>query len=135
MKIVGNSKREDVKLTDQGEVEEYESYVLRLNQGIVKVRKTFMGKKGLRKNPELLKQFDKFITNTPEAVTEVAFGPNVKPSDIMTFENIWRQFTDSKFIHKDKFDSILKDFADAIKQNKVPLPNEVVEAYPNLSEQ
>ena len=135
MKIIGNLEREDTKLTDKGEVEEYESYVLRLNQGIVKVRKTFLGKKGLRKNPELLKQFDKFITNTPESVTEVAFGPGINPSDIMTFENIWIRFTDPKFIHKDKFDSILTDFVDAIKQNKVPLPTEVVEAYPNLSEQ
>jgi hypothetical protein len=133
MKIIGNSRREVVKTIDTGETEEYEAYVLRLNQGIVKVRKTFMGKKGLRKNPELMKQFDKFITNAPVEVTDAAFGPGINPSDIMTFEDIWRRFTDPKFIHKDKFDSILTDFVEGIKQNKVPLPSEVVEAYPNLS--
>lgn len=132
MNIISNSKRETTKLTDKGEVEEYKSYVLRLNQGVVAVSKSFMGKKGLVKNPTLLKDQDKFITNTPEVITELAFGKDVPPSEIMTFEDIWRRTTDPNFIHKDKLDAILKDFNDRILQTKVPIPSECVEKYPNI---
>ena len=132
MMVIGNSKRETTKLTDKGEVQEYKSYVLRLNQGVVSVAKTFMGKKGLVKTAALLKDQDKFITNTPEVITEIAFGPNVPPSEIMTFEDIWRRVTDSNFIHKDKLDSILSDFKNRILQTKVPFPSECIEQYPNI---
>ncbi len=132
MMVIGNSKRESTKLTDKGEIEEYQSYVLRLNQGVVQVAKSFMGAKGLVKTPKLLKDQDRFISNTPEVITELAFGPNVSPSDIMTFENIWKRVTDKKFIHRDKLDSILNDFKNRILQTKVPFPTECVEQYPNI---
>jgi hypothetical protein len=132
MSIVSEMKKESTKLTDKGEVEEYKQYVIRLGQGIFEVSKTLMGKKGLTKTPKLLHDQDRFITNTPEAVTEIAFGPNIKPSDIMTFENIWRHFTDKNFIHKDKFKQILDRFKVYILSSKVPVPTEVERDYPNL---
>ncbi len=132
MNIIGNSKRETTKLTDKGEVEEYKSYVLRLNQGVVSVAKTFMGKKGLVKTPSLLKDQDKFITNTPAIIAELAFGPNVPVSEIMTFEDMWRHVTDPKFLHKDKLEGILNDFKVRILATKVPFPSECVEKYPNI---
>ena len=132
MNIISNSKRETTKLTDKGEVEEYKSYVLRLNQGVVSVSKTFMGKKGLVKTPSLLKDQDKFISNTPEVIAELAFGPDVPVSEIMTFEDMWRHVTDPKFIHKDKLDSILNEFKIRILSTKVPMPSECVEKYPNI---
>ena len=132
MNIISNSKRETTKLTDKGEIEEYKSYVLRLNQGVVAVTKSFMGKKGLVKNPTLLNDQDKFMSNTPEVIAELAFGPNIPISEIMTFEDIWRHTTDSKFIHRDKLDAILKDFRTRLLAAKVPFPTECVEHYPNI---
>lgn len=132
MNIISNSKRETSKLTDDGEVEEYKSYVLRLNQGVVAVTKSYAGKKGLVKNPKLLKDQDKFITNTPEIITELAFGPGIPPSEIMTFEDIWRYTTSPKFIHKDKLNDILKDFNKRILQTKVPIPSECIDKFPNI---
>jgi hypothetical protein len=133
MMIIGNSKRETTKLTDKGEVQEYKSYVLRLNQGVVSVAKTFMGKKGnIVKQASLLHDQDKFITNTPEVIAELAFGPTVPVSELMTFEDIWRHTTAPDFIHKDKLDSILNDFKVRILATKVPFPTECVEQYPNI---
>jgi hypothetical protein len=133
MNIISNSKRETTKLTDKGEVQEYKSYVLRLNQGVVSVAKTFLGKKGnIVKTASLLHDQDKFITNTPEVIAELAFGPDVPVSELMTFEDIWRHTTSSKFIHKDKLDSILNDFKVRILATKVPFPSECVEQYPNI---
>jgi hypothetical protein len=133
MMIISNSKRETTKLTDKGEVQEYKSYVLRLNQGVVSVAKTFMGKKGnIVKQASLLHDQDKFITNTPEVIADLAFGPDIPTSEIMTFEDMWRYVTDSKFIYKGKLDSILTDFKNRILQTKVPFPSECVEQYPNI---
>lgn len=132
MSIVSECKKETTKLTDKGETQEYKQFVIRLGQGIFEVTKTLMGAKGLVKTAKLLHDQDKFVTNTPEAVTEIAFGPNVQPSDIMTFENIWKQFTDKNFIHKDKFDAILQRFKIYIVSSKVPVPTEVEHDFPNL---
>ena len=91
-----------------------------------------MGAKGLVKTPKLQHELDEFVTSAPEVVTEIAFGPNVAPDDIMTFENIWAKFTDKSFIHRDKFDKILNRFKNYILAAKVPVPTEVEEEYPNL---
>lgn len=132
MNIISNAKRETTKLTDKGEVQEYKAYVLRLNQGVVSVAKSFMGKKGLVKTASVLHDQDKFITNTPEIIAEIAFGPDVPVAEIMTFEDIWRHTIDPKFIHKDKLDSILNEFKVRILGSKVPFPTECVEKYPNI---
>ena len=131
--ILSNSRRETSKLTDKGEIEEYQSYVLRLNQGVVQVTKSFMGKKGnIITTTSLLHDQDKFVTNTPEVIAELAFGPDVPISEIMTFEDIWRHTTDSKFIHRDKLNAILKDFKVRLLGTKVPFPTECIEQYPNI---
>jgi hypothetical protein len=91
-----------------------------------------MGAKGLIKAPKRLKDQDRFITSTPEVICELAFGPEVPVSEIMTFEDIWRHTTDPKFIHKDKLESILTEFKNRILATKVPFPSECVEQYPNI---
>ncbi len=132
MSIISESKKEATQLTDKGEIAEYKQFVIRLEGGIYEVTKSLMGAKGLVKTPKLLKDQDKFVTNTPEAVTELAFGPNVKPADIMTFEDIWSKFTTKDFIHKNKFNSILQRFKTYIVTSKVPVPTEVEQKFPNL---
>jgi hypothetical protein len=132
MSIISEFKKEATKLTDTGEIEEYKQYVLRLEGGIYEVGKTLMGKKGLVKTPTILRDQEKFVTNTPDSVTEIAFGPDVKPADIMTFEDIWNKFTDKNFVHKAMFDKILQRFKIYILSNKLPVPTEVEQKFPNL---
>ena len=133
MNIISNVKKETTKLTDKGEVEEYRSYVLRLNQGIVQVSKSFLGKKGnIISGAKLLGDQDKFISNTPEVIAEMAFGPGVPVSKLMTFESMWALVTDPKFIHADKLNDILNEFKVRIFGTKVPFPTECVEDYPNI---
>lgn len=132
MSIVSEFKKEATKLTDTGEVEEYKQYVIRLEGGIYEVGKTLMGKRGLVKTPTILRDQEKFVTNTPESVTEIAFGAEVKPADVMSFEDIWRQFTNKNFIHKESFQKILERFKIYILSNKLPVPTEVEQQFPNL---
>lgn len=88
MAAIGKSFFEVTKKTDAGEVAEYKAYVVRLNQGIVEVRKSFEGKRGLLKTAQLLKEYDKFITATPEGVIDLLFNGGHKPSDISTYEKL-----------------------------------------------
>jgi len=133
MSIVSEMFKESSKLTPEGDTEQYKQYVVRLEKGIYQVEKSFMGKKGsLIKTAKLLKDQDKFITNTPEEVVELAFGEGVKPLEVMTFEDAWVRLRSPKFPHKKKLDQILNRFKAYILASKMPLPSEAVEAYPNL---
>jgi hypothetical protein len=133
MSIVSEMFKESSKLTPEGDTEQYKQYVIRLEKGIYQVEKSFMGKKGsLVKTAKLLKDQDKFITNTPEEVVELAFGEGVKPLEVMTFEDAWVRLRSPKFPHAKKLDQILNRFKAYILASKMPLPSEAVEAYPNL---
>ena len=133
MSIVSESMREVTKTTSAGEVEEYKSYVIRLEKGIYQVAKTFMGKKGsLVKTAILLHDQDKFITSTPSEVVKFAFGEGINTSDVMTFENVWSIILRPNFIHKSKLNNILKRFRDYLVSAKMPIPSEAVNEFPNI---
>ena len=133
MSIFSEGTKKTIKTTDSGEMEEYEHFVVHLEKGISSVRKTLMGKKGsLVKTATILKEFDRFVTSTPEEVAELAFGPKTKPSDIMTFENAWSLFQSKNFLYADRRKEILDRFKIYILGAKVPAPEEVTKTYPNL---
>ena len=92
-----------------------------------------MGKKGsLVKTATKLDEFDKFITSVPEEVVQLAFGKDVQPNDVMTFENAWSHFESKTFPYADRRKEILNRFKAYILGAKVPVPEEVIQKYPNL---
>jgi len=133
MAVINYMKRDVIKTTEAGETEEINTYVLRLNSGITELRKSFMGKKGsIVKTASILKDYEKFITSTPDAVVKIAFGDTAKISDAMTFEGCWSLVTSSSFPHKIKLPEILKAFQAYLLQAKLPMPTEAAESYPNI---
>ena len=125
MSIIGKSFYEITKQTEGGETAEYEAYVIRLNKGVFKVRKSFEGKKGLIKNAKLLKEFDKEITNAPDDITDILFDNDVKAKDIMTYENLKALLESASFKFTDKVSDILEEFKKKLVQNKLPLPEDL----------
>ena len=125
MSIIGKSFYEITKQTEGGETAEYEAYVIRLNKGVFKVRKSFEGKKGLIKNAKLLKEFDKEITNAPDDITDILFDSDVKAKDIMTYENLKALLESASFKFTDKVSDILEEFKKKLVQNKLPLPEDL----------
>jgi hypothetical protein len=125
MSIIGKSFYEITKQTEGGETAEYEAYVIRLNKGVFKVRKSFEGKKGLIKNAKLLKEFDKEITNAPDDITDILFDSDVKAKDIMTYENLKALLESASFKFTDKVSDILDEFKKKLVQNKLPLPEDL----------
>lgn len=124
MSAIGKSNYTVLKKTDTGETEEYESYVIRLDQGITQVRKTFMGKRGLKKTPELLKDYDKLITKTPQDVVNILFT-NSKPSDIDTYEKLKGLIESDKFKFKDKREDVYEEFIERIEISGLPIPDDI----------
>lgn len=103
------------------DVEEYTANVLRLNQGIVNVTKSFMGKNGLKKGATLLKQHDKFITRTPQEIVDLLFV-GAKPDDIKTFEGLLGLVKSKKFKYPKKADEILTKLEETLENLKLPKP-------------
>lgn len=125
MCAIKSADKKVVKYTDDNNVEEVEGLVVRLNQGVFKVRKSFMGKKGLVKIPTLLKDHDKFISNVPDEIVSNLLGDKFKPKDIDTFEKlydiIFHQDSKLKSIRAD----VLKSFEDDLMRAKLPKPSEI----------
>lgn len=124
MAAIGKSFYEITKSTDKGEVAEYQSYVVRLNQGITQVRKSFEGKKGLLKTAQLLKDYDKSVTKEPQGVVDLLFNGGHKPSDISTYEGLKSLIDSSDFKYPGKRSEIYKDFMQKLEDSKLPLPTE-----------
>jgi hypothetical protein len=122
MSAIGNSFRKILATTDTGETKEFEAYVVRLNQGIVQVRKSFEGKKGLLKTAQLMKEFDKFITNTPEQVVELLFNGKHTPNDIDTYEKLKSLIDSTDFKFPNERGNIMKEFEKKLEDAKLPLP-------------
>jgi hypothetical protein len=122
MATIGKSFFEITKKTDAGETAEFQAYVVRLNQGIVQVRKSFEGKKGLLKTAQLLKDYDKFVTNTPEAVVELLFKGKHTPKDIDTYEKLKNLIDSTDFKYPGSRSDIFKDFEQKLEDAKLPLP-------------
>lgn len=124
MVAVGSSYVEILDKTDDDEVKVYQAYVIRLNQGVVQVRKSYEGKKGLLKNAKLLKEFDKEITKTPQEVANLLFeGVNV--SQIMTYESLRDLINSKAFKFPDLRYEIYDKFAKRLEESNLPLPDDM----------
>jgi hypothetical protein len=132
MAIITEASKDILKKTPAGDVEELETNVIRFPEGIWRARKSFMGKKGLVKTGQLLKEFDKFVTLNPQEVTEMAVGEGYTPDNINTFEKLWHLVTRDKFVHSDKLDDILSKFSQNLKGAGLPYPEEAKEKYPEI---
>ena len=125
MATIGKCFYEITKSTDKGETAEYQAYVVRLNQGIVQVRKSFEGKKGLLKNAALLKEFDKEITRLPEDVVNLLFNGGHKPADINTYEKLKGLIDSGDFKFPEKKKDIMAEFVEKLEDAKLPLPSDI----------
>lgn len=125
MSAIGKSFYQIISTTDDDRVKEYEAYVVRLNQGIVKVRKSFEGKNGLLKNAKLLKEFDQLITNEPQTTVDLLFDGDFRPEDINTYEKLKQLLQSPFFKFKKILPSIFIDFLLKISENKLPIPEDM----------
>jgi hypothetical protein len=102
------SALKEIESTDEnGNIQDFYSYALRLSDGIYKNKKTFKGVTKRLKNPETVKGSTEFITREPQEVIGMVFGPGIKENDIRTFEKAWKVVTSPSYIYSDKVEEII----------------------------
>lgn len=125
MSAIGKSFFEITKQTDKGETAEYQAYVVRLNQGIIQVRKSFEGKRGLLKTAALLREYDMEITKAPQETVNLLFNGGHKPSDIDTYEKLKGLLDSNEFKFPNKLADIMMEFKKKLEDAGLPLPSDL----------
>lgn len=116
---------EDITFDDAGNKLGYTGYMMRLNDGLSKIRKSFGGKKGLLKNPKIVKDEEKFITRSPKEFIEFLFGPGYVQEDVRTTEQVINIITGANFKWKDKRDEIVSNYKKFLGRVKLEVPSEL----------
>jgi len=125
MSVIGQCFGKVLSKTDDGLTKEYEARVIRMNQGIVQIRKTFVGKNGLIKTAKLMRDFDKEITREPQEIMDMLFSGNHKPKEINTYEKLKALIESGSFKFPEKVDPILAEFKMRMERSGLPLPKDI----------
>ena len=127
MALITEPEKWIIKETPDGGIEEIEVNILRYPKGIYRVRKNFMGKKGLVKNGKNVEGSDTLITYEPSEVIRMTVGSQYKISDIDTFEKLWNIVLSEDFKWKNKREDIVNRFIECLDEQKLSLPKELIE--------
>lgn len=104
----------------QGDVKSYYRYRYYRNLGVYKVQEVQDGVRKLLYTKD--KETYKFVTNNPKEVVELLMG-KYKPSECMTFEQVWKIITSEKYKHKQLLGNILENYKIIIvdrQKNELP---------------
>jgi hypothetical protein len=111
---------------EEGRIMDYDSYVLRLSDGIYKNKKTYQGATKRLARPETVKgTSSEFITRDPQKTINLMFGEGVKPDDVKTFEDAWSIVSSPNFIYADKVEEIKEDLKRYLTNGGFVIPNEI----------
>lgn len=113
---------EDVKKNDDGEVLECSGYMFKLNDGLWKVRKSFVGKDG-----KVIKTYKKLnerkITDDPRQFVKFVFGERTEPEEVETLESCLDIINSSNFKWRNNLEDIkekYKTFLDRVSLRHPP---------------
>lgn len=121
--ITSEIKTEVIKSTDDGIPLDVKKYVLRFNDGVYSVVKSFAGKSGnVLKKAKLMKNMDVFVTQTPSEFVELLFGPGVGIDEVRTFEQVYDLTFNRSEVLKPYRSAILKKFTQYVKDSGLPMP-------------
>lgn len=111
---------------------EVEQYSVRLNDGLYRVRKNWIGKKNrLIKTKTTVE--DELIYETPQQFIDFLFN-DAKPEDFISFESVFELFMSNKFKYPEHREKILVSTAMAFieqenKEKGIIIPDEIGEEY------
>jgi hypothetical protein len=119
----------DTKVTEKGELDgkevpaTWDRFFFDLAKGLMTGTQTIKGKKKLTKSAKTIEK--KVVSTDPQAVVSKFFGPNYKPNDVLTWEQVWEVINSDDFILKDKLQDILKMVKKGIERKNYPVPPEL----------
>jgi hypothetical protein len=113
------------KRDENGDIVDFDTYALRLNDGIYKNKKTFQGATKRLKRPDTVKGQSVFVTRDPQELLDLMFGGGVKPDNVKTFEDVWNIVTSPNFKYSDRVEEIRQDLIRYLNNAGYVIPTEV----------
>jgi hypothetical protein len=113
------------KRDENGDIVDFDTYALRLNDGIYKNKKTFQGATKRLKRPDTVKGQSVFVTRDPQELLDLMFGGGVKPDNVKTFEDVWNIVTSPNFKYSDRVEEIRHDLIRYLNNAGYVIPTEV----------
>lgn len=113
---------------------EIEQYSVRLNDGIFKIRKNWIGQRNrLVKTKKTLHEYDELIFDTPQPFIDMFFT-DTKPEDLISFESLFNIFMSNKFKypeHREKIlvSSVMAYIGNTAKGEEPVIPEEIDNKY------
>ena len=113
------------KRDENGDIVDFDTYALRLNDGIYKNKKTFQGATKRLKRPDTVKGQSVFVTRDPQELLDLMFGGGVKADNVKTFEDVWNIVTSPNFKYSDRAEEIRQDLIRYLNNAGYVIPTEV----------
>ena len=113
------------KRDENGDIVDFDTYALRLNDGIYKNKKTFQGATKRLKRPDTVKGQSVFVTRDPQELLDLMFGGGVKADNVKTFEDVWNIVTAPNFKYSDRVEEIRQDLIRYLNNAGYVIPTEV----------
>lgn len=110
---------------DNGDILDYDTYAIRLNDGVYKNSKTYRGVTKRLKRSQTVPGQSIFITRDPDKLLNLMFGPGIKQSDVKTFEDAWKIVSSPNFIHSEKIDGIKEALLQYLTAGGFEIPYEI----------
>lgn len=114
------------KRDEEGNIVDFDSYALRLSDGIYKNKKTFQGVTKRLKRSEVVKGQSVFVTRDPQEFLDLMFGGNVSPEDVKTFESVWNLVTAPDSNLKNMVEEIKEDLVRYLTNGGFTIPTEIL---------
>jgi hypothetical protein len=113
-KYVLQYKAEPVSLTTR------EKLIFNFSKGLFRVVQSKQGKKDLLKNFKTIDSF--LLTNDPDEISSILFGPKYKATDLLTFESVYKALMSPDFIFKQYRGEILSHAKQTLIKLGYPVP-------------
>ena len=113
---------------------EIEQYSVRLNDGIFKIRKNWIGQRNrLVKTKKVLHEYDELVYDTPQPFIDMFFT-DTKPEDLISFEALFNIFMSDKFKypeHREKIlvSAVMAYIGNTAKGEEPVIPDEIDNKY------
>lgn len=121
---------DDKEYDEDGNLLGFSGYMLRLGEGLSKIKRSHVGKTGLLKNSVLIKDEERLLTNSPDEFLEFVLGPGIKAKDAETFESVLNIITSPSYKWKDNVEQIIETFKRFLNRVKLQVPDEIKRKEP-----
>lgn len=116
----------DVEKDQDGEMAEWTGYVLRLGEGLFRVRKTKRSKKDENElNKHSRNESEEFVTMDPGVFVKFLFGEEYSEKDVKTFEDCLNIIKKPDYKYAKFVPEILKKYKEFIERVELPIPSEI----------